>query len=179
MQEEVWLPVKGYESRYKVSNLGRVKSFKRVVRISPTRTCTYGGRLMVPCLDSTGRYATCLRKNNTSKSYTIHRIVAITFLNYNDNNKYDFVVDHIDENPHNNHLSNLQVITQRENTHKSVIKRGNRTSKYMGVSWAKERNRWCARVRINGFHKNMGYFKTEMEANNICVKIYKEISNGK
>lgn len=54
-----------------------------------------------------------LRTGNKNKHYYIHRLVYCVF-----NNDYDlngFVIDHIDNNPRNNCLENLQKITQKEN----------------------------------------------------------------
>ena len=37
MKEEIWKAIEGYEGRYQVSNLGRVRSLDRVVsRVMPT-----------------------------------------------------------------------------------------------------------------------------------------------
>lgn len=40
----------------------------------------------------------------------------------------------------------------------------NTTSKYKGVSWAKNNNKWCARIGKNGVYKNLGYFENEDDA---------------
>lgn len=50
----------------------------------------------------------------SKKMYSIHRLVALTFLNQIDVNKN--VVNHIDENKQNNNLDNLEWVTQKENT---------------------------------------------------------------
>lgn len=50
---------------------------------------------------------------NDKKHYYLHRLVYCTF-----NNDYDlngYVIDHIDNNPSNNNLENLQKITVQEN----------------------------------------------------------------
>ena len=71
------------------------------------------------------------------------------------------VVDHIDFDRTNNHLSNLRIITHRENTNRKHIKS---SSKYIGVSWYKSRKRWCAKIKINNKTKHLGYFIDELEA---------------
>lgn len=50
---------------------------------------------------------------NDKKHYYLHRMVYCTF--NNDFNLEGFVIDHIDNNPKNNKLDNLQKITQQEN----------------------------------------------------------------
>lgn len=52
---------------------------------------------------------------------SVHRAV---FFSFNDveipKDKYRFVIDHIDEDKHNNRLSNLQLISQSHNVLKSL-----------------------------------------------------------
>jgi hypothetical protein len=57
---------------------------------------------------------TLYKKDGSKHTKRIHSLMAITFLGhvYGDRKK---VVDHIDNSPHNNHISNLQVISMREN----------------------------------------------------------------
>jgi len=38
------------------------------------------------------------------------------------------------------------------------------TSKYRGVSWAKQRGKWLSRIRIRGKQVNLGYFADEKHA---------------
>ena len=56
-----------------------------------------------------------LRFGAGGKNYYIHRIIYEAF---NGLIKDGFVIDHIDSNPHNNNLSNLQAISQSDNTRK-------------------------------------------------------------
>lgn len=53
-----------------------------------------------------------------------------------------------------------------DQSHKNHLKRGvpNTTSKYKGVSWAKNNNKWCARIGKDGVYKNLGYFEDEDDA---------------
>ena len=54
-------------------------------------------------------------RNSKSKTYATHRLVAITFLENKNNYK---VVNHIDENPLNNDVNNLEWVSQKENINK-------------------------------------------------------------
>lgn len=57
------------------------------------------------------------------KLYKVHRILcAIYDWNYSD----DLVINHIDNNPFNNSLENLEVVTQSENMRKCSSHTGNR-----------------------------------------------------
>ena len=52
----------------------------------------------------------------------VHSWMAITYLDFQYGDR-KIVVDHIDNNPLNNHLSNLQIISNKENCIKDRIKK--------------------------------------------------------
>jgi len=82
----------------------------------------------------------------------IHKLLAVAFLGHIPSG-HDIVVDHINNNPLDNKISNLQLITQRENLTKD---RRGRRSKYAGVNWDRKQKKWKARITINGKCKNNG-----------------------
>ena len=96
---EEWKSVKGYEGIYKVSNYGRVKNNRN--KILKTYTINSG----YECIKFT--------VNGIRKSFLIHRLVLETFKPNDD--MYKKEVNHIDENKHNNCLSNLEWVTSKEN----------------------------------------------------------------
>lgn len=63
----------------------------------------------------------CLSKNGHTKYVQVHRLVAFSFC---EGYFPGAVVNHIDGNIHNNHYSNLEWVTQKENVHKSYISSG-------------------------------------------------------
>ena len=108
MSEE-WRDVVGYEGRYQVSSTGRVKSLKRkdclgrTIRERMLKACDNGrGYLYISLSDGTGEH----------KRHYIHRLVGEAFVP-NPLEKED--VNHKDENPSNNHASNLEWLTHKEN----------------------------------------------------------------
>jgi hypothetical protein len=70
-------------------------------------------------------------------------------------------IDHINFDKSDNRLSNLRVISARENT--SRVKRGT-SSKYVGVYFMKSRSKWDARIKVLGKVKHLGYFDDEYQA---------------
>ena len=119
-KEEVWKPVVGYEEFYDVSNFGEVRSKDRKVS---TGTGFYikKGIPMKKSPTSTGYYKIRLtNKNGIAKEYKIHRLVAFAFIPNPDNKPN---INHIDGNPINNHVSNLEWCTQSENLYHAYEKR--------------------------------------------------------
>lgn len=99
--EEKWKKIKGYEN-YQVSNLGKVKG-KNILK-----GWNLNGRKYVQI---------GLSKNGAIKKFLVHRLVAKAFLK-NPLNKEQ--VNHIDNNPSNNIVSNLEWVTAKENTHYTI-----------------------------------------------------------
>ena len=70
-------------------------------------------------------------------------------------------VDHIDHNGLNNQKSNLSVGTHRENMSN---RNENTTSKYVGVSWRKNAQKWQSAIVIENKKIYLGLFDIELEA---------------
>lgn len=115
--KEIWKDIKGYEGLYQVSNLGFVKSFDRFVSNGIKR-----GKILRNKVNDSGYVVIILvGYDNKKKSHYLHRIVAETFIPNPQNLP---VINHKDENKLNNHVSNLEWCTQKENiNYGSSIKR--------------------------------------------------------
>lgn len=100
---EVWKDIKGFEGKYQVSNLGRVKSLNYARRGYP--------KILKPNSNHTYSFVN-LSKNDIGKSYSIHRLVAEAFL---DNPQNLPMVNHKDENRFNNRVDNLEWCTASYN----------------------------------------------------------------
>ncbi len=160
---EKYTKIKGYEGLYEISNLSNIKSLTR--KGSDGRIIK-GRVLKQNTKDIYGYIHVNLFKNGKSKNYTVHYLMATTFLNHKANG-HKIVIDHIDNNPSNNSLENLQLISNRQNTSKD--KKGF-SSKYIGVCWHKRREKWMSSIRINGIVKYLGYFNSETEASDAYKK---------
>lgn len=156
---EVWKDIPNYEGMYQVSSLGRVKSLKRK---ADNGRCirTVNQKIITLLTDTRGYLTVKLHKDGVKKSFKVHQLVAMAFLNHKPDGM-SRVVDHINNNKLDNKLNNLQVISQRENSSKD--KKGI-SSKYVGVSKRKDMNKWRARMLINGVDTHLGYFDTELQA---------------
>lgn len=102
--DEIWQSVDGYEGLYLVSTYGRVLS-------APRNGAKKEWHFLAPHYVQ-GYIQYELSKNNQSKEYKAHRLVAQAFL---PNPEKKREVNHIDGDKHNNHLDNLEWVTTSEN----------------------------------------------------------------
>ena len=170
--KEIWKDIPNYEGLYQVSNLGRVKSLDRVVKYKDGRERFILGVIMSPVLSDNGYLLIRPSKKGVKKLFKVHQLVAMAFLNHKPDG-HKLVVDHIDNDKLNNRLDNLQIITQRENTSKDKY---GKTSKYTGVSWHKQRNKWVARIVFNRAKEYLGSFTNEFDAHMAYSNRLKEIN---
>ena len=143
---EVFLPICGYEN-YFISNFGNIKNSKT-------------NKIMKPDTHKQGYKRITLSKNGKWKKFSIHRLVGIAFLENPDKKQ---MIDHIDENKSNNNVKNLRWCCQKENSYNKGIQINN-TSGFKGVAYHKHKNKYQARITINGKLKHLGLFETAEEA---------------
>jgi len=163
---EEFRDIPGYEGLYQAGIYGNIKSLEKFKRTGVSRGFIQKERILKPVIDKWGYYYVCLKKDNNKKNIKIHKLVAITFLNYKSDGTHKIVIDHIINDKSNNRLDNLQLISQRENINKDRYKR-NYSSSYLGVSFDKTYNKWQANIYIKDKLICLGRFKTEIEGNNI------------
>lgn len=169
-QIEIWKDIPNYGGIYQVSNFGNVKSKERISLHPISGMNNLKGKELKKGLSSSGYYIVNLfkEKNNT---ILVHKLVAISFLNYIPNNR-KLVIDHIDGNKLNNNLENLQIITQRENIIKSKNKK-NDTSKFIGVHFNKRAKKYQSQIYYNNKRIHLGYFNNELDAKNAYIDFIK------
>lgn len=158
--EEIWKDVPEYEGLYQVSNFGRVRSLPKQWISGNGSINEHNGKILKPSKISGGYLATAFCKYQVRKNFTVHQLVAMVFLGHQPNG-HKFVVDHINDNPADNRVDNLQIVTTRFNTCKT---QGKYSSQYKGVSWCKNKNKWRSEIYINKKSKFLGYFENEYDA---------------
>lgn len=98
--KEQWKPVNepGFESTYEVSDLGRVRSKDRWIKVAGHMTFRRG-KVLQPCVNKNNGYLyVVLSHPGVQKEFTVHRLVAdawvprkkgLTFINHKNENKID------------------------------------------------------------------------------------------
>ena len=115
-----------------------------------------------------------MNKLGKRETFSVHRLVAICFLNHAGFSDAKLVVDHINNIKTDNRVENLQIITNRENTSKNKT---SGTSKYIGVSWYSRDSKWQASIRINNKLQSLGRYNCELEASEAYNKALIKLTN--
>lgn len=109
---EIWKDIPGYEGLYQASNLGNIRSLDHKIMQKGVNgkliIHKYKGKILKGWVQNTGYLTVSL--NN--KKYSVHRIVAQTFIHKIDGKTF---VNHIDGNKLNNKVENLEWCTNAEN----------------------------------------------------------------
>lgn len=84
------------------------------------------------------------------------------------------VIDHIDNNPWNNSLSNLRLATRSQNNMNRSMDSRNKSG-FKGVSWSKECNKWVAQIGANKKHYHLGVFDDPQKAHEAYVDAAKRL----
>ena len=146
---EEWKTITDYEN-YEISSLGNVRNSNtgRVLK----QMCK-GGYLF-----------TGLSKNSNGKTTSVHRLVALAFIDNPENKPF---VNHIDGNKTNNNTNNLEWLTCSENNlhnYKIGLNNGN---KRKVIQFDLEMN--CKRVKRCVFQR---WFSKQLERQQICYFFY-------
>jgi len=162
-QEEIWKDVVGYEGKYKVSNLGRIKSILKTKEI-----------ILKCSTNEKGYRCTHLTINGHGKKKKVHRLVCIAFLeNPNDYKQ----VNHIDGDKFNNRVENLEWCTAKQNVQHAIK---NNLTKLTGLKkteyWRKKtvdslrNNFYKGRLTLLNTQTGIYYCSVQQAADSIPLK---------
>ena len=106
-KKEICKPIPGFPN-YEVSNWGRIFIVKNGTRVE---------KLPKPCTNREKYLNISLWNNGQKKKICVHNLVAKVFLGEIPDG---YVVDHINNNPSDNYVTNLQIVTVAENGQKAA-----------------------------------------------------------
>lgn len=120
--------------------------------------------------------STMIIYGKTRKTISLHRFIL--------NAKKGKEINHINKNGLDNRRCNLRICTRTENcwnSHKIYSRRRNPpTSRYKGVSFDKENNKYRVRIKLNGKNIYLGRFRNEKAAalvyNEKAIKLFGEFA---
>lgn len=111
--EEIWKDVVGYENIYEVSNFGRVRTHEDKVTYTERHGVRKWKQRYLKNKTPNGRdVRVTLWKSGKSKDFLVHRLVAFAFISQIEGKN---CINHIDGNPKNNHVTNLEWCNYKEN----------------------------------------------------------------
>ena len=96
-----------------------------------------------------------IKGKNKKKTILMHRLIM--------NTPDDMDTDHINGNGLDNRKCNLRVCTSSQNHMNQNLQKKDKTSKYKGVYWNKERDKWQAYITV-GKVRSLGRFDKEDDA---------------
>lgn len=146
---EVWKDITEFQGMYQVSSLGRIKSFRGKTE-----------RILQLTISKRGYYVVGLWRNQKNRLCTIHRLVALHFID-NPGNKRE--VNHIDSNKLNNSVSNLEWATPKENSYHAINSEKSRKFFHKRGAY-KSGNSWSSQIRLDNKFFYLGSFKTKDDA---------------
>lgn len=113
IQSETWRDIPGYEGYYQASDLGGIKSLRRVIMRSNGSPQTIRERILKPAFDTFGYLHVVLNAPDKSiKTFRVHRLVMWAF---NGPTPDGLEICHNDGEHTNNRLDNLRFDTHAAN----------------------------------------------------------------
>lgn len=146
---------------YRVSYKGEILSLRKQIP-----------KILKPLkIDRESRYLrVALYKNGVPRKFLIHRLVAEAFIpNFNNLKE----VNHIDNNPKNNHADNLEWVTPKQNVLYSFLTNKNRNTSHCGKHNGHKNGEFNHRAKLTQSQANAireEYSKNYTSLNNLAKK---------
>ena len=103
LPQEQWKPIEGFDGKYLVSNMARIKSLKR---LKP--------HILAVFTNNKGYDRVALSKDGKSRHFLVSRLVAQAFCP-NPDPENATTVDHVDHDTSNNRADNLRWLSLHDN----------------------------------------------------------------
>lgn len=151
--KEVWKKIEGFDKDYEVSSKGRFKRFLK----------SGAAKVFEPKPNGTGYPSIGLVRLGVTVTFYMHQLVAEAFLGHKIGGR-GMVVDHKSGNKLDNSVTNLQLVTFRENLTKDRVNKTGFTGvrKDSGVKGLKKL--YCACIYIDGKYVTTPHVSTPEEA---------------
>lgn len=172
-RKEIWKDIKGFEG-YQVSNLGNIRTYNKITYTERHGVRHWKSRILkqkwCKATRSKNRYDARVDLWKEGKPYTflVARLVATTFLG-----ESDLTVNHIDGNPANNELSNLEFVSRKSNITKGFEMGLYTTQKKVLITNKKTREAITFRslsLASKFINRSVGYISN-------CIKQYNKFEN--
>lgn len=105
---EIWKDIEEFNNLYQISSYGRVRGKGRVLCNGKYLKPKY----LKPAFNNTGYLQIRITIDNERRIYLVHRLVGKYFIPNTDNK---LTINHKDGNKSNNHVSNLEWLSQQDN----------------------------------------------------------------
>jgi hypothetical protein len=186
MNDDIAISIKGYEGFYEIDRYGNIFGVERKIKLSNGKTRKIMGRLLSHKNNGSGYFFVRLSKKGSQESLYVHRLLASTFIDNPENLKY---VNHIDGDPSNNDLANLEWVSHAQNVKHGYDNclNGNQKGQHhmavgvvdniLGKEFATIKE-WCIERKINYSTGRNTLLKISKTDYTETVKISKKIENG-
>jgi len=115
---ERWRNVPGYRNYYQVSDLGRVRSLERgVYQPRAGSFLCLRGRTLNTTREFKGYLHVRLSMDGKARTWLVHTLVTLAFIGPRPEG---LEIDHLNSDPSDNRLVNLEYVSSRENTRRSI-----------------------------------------------------------
>lgn len=161
--DDVWMPIKGFDNRYEISNTDRVRAKAKVFknRIMPPKELSVW-------VDDEGYKACALCYDN----YRIHRLKYEAFVG---EIPEGMIVDHINRNRLDNRLENLRLVYPPMSIkNRTLAYKPDITNMGKYYKFNKMTKPFVLRFSENGKRTLIGYFQTYEEAEEKYRELYNE-----
>jgi len=173
--EEIWRDIPCFEGIYQASNLGRIKSVRRIAQKLYKGNRIVKEKIMSGTKNEDGYLKVHFKHNNLSKGFFIHRLVALTFI---PNPLKKPQVNHIDGNKLNNNISNLEWVTNLENQQhawKNGLKKGTFANNKKVLQFDLQNNLVNKYISITDASKKSGVHLSNIS---MCCNLKRKIAGG-